>query len=155
MPRPWLPPPTPRAWSVRLRAPPRFDLLLLGVGADGHVGSLYPKGEATLADPAAAPWVQPVVKAKPPASITLSLGVMNAARSVVVCLTGGSKAAAAKLALETCVPRGDFPAQLVQPAAAPAVWLLDEAAAAQLSVMEAASGSAGMPQPDGSILYTF
>ena len=112
------------------RAPsgaPRFDLLLLGVGAEApvgaglgvvpgglgvggrmpsawllhatsappptataaaaalvHAGSLYPGGAATLADPAAAPWVQPVVKAKPPASVTLSLGVMNAARSVLV-----------------------------------------------------------------------
>lgn len=69
------------------RAPsgaPRFDLLLLGVGADGHVGSLYPGGAATLADPASAPWVQPVVKAKPPPSITLSLAVMNAAKSVLV-----------------------------------------------------------------------
>lgn len=80
-----------------------------------------------------------------------------------VCLTGASKAAAAKTALETAVPRGDFPAQLVQPDLAPAVWLLDEAAAAELSLVHGggsgASGvhnkSAGQPQPDGSILYTF
>lgn len=193
------------------RAPsgaPRFDLLLLGVGSDGHVGSLYPGGEATLADPAAAPWVQPVVKAKPPASITLSLGVMNAARSVIVrrvgqlqtggtwvpcwspgqryswhlrpgcwhhppthppqvCLTGASKAAAAKTALETAVPRGDFPAQLVQPDLSPAVWLLDEASAAELALVKGGSGDGkssggggaqggkGQPQSDGSILFTF
>ena len=78
-----------------------------------------------------------------------------------VCLTGASKAAAAKTALETAVPRGDFPAQLVQPDLAPAVWLLDEAAAADLSLVRggASAGardkSAGQPQPDGSILYTF
>jgi 6-phosphogluconolactonase len=65
---------------------PRFDMLLLGVGADGHVGSLYPAGAA--ATDASGAWVLPVVKAKPPASITLSLGVMNAARSVVVSFWG-------------------------------------------------------------------
>lgn len=77
------------------RAPsgaPRFDLLLLGVGADGHVGSLYPGSAATLAEPSG-PWVLPVVKEKPPASITLSRGVMNAARSVVVSGGGGWGAA--------------------------------------------------------------
>lgn len=91
-----------------------------------------------------------------------------------MCLTGASKAAAAKTALETPVPRGDFPAQLVQPDLAPAVWLLDEAAAAELELVKAGSGagvsgsgagggaksasggkSAGQPQADGSILYTF
>lgn len=68
------------------RAPsgaPRFDLMLLGVGGDGHVGSLYPAGRATDTSGA---WVLPVVKAKPPASITLSLATMNAARSVIVSL---------------------------------------------------------------------
>lgn len=77
--------------------------------------------------------------------------------AVQVCLTGASKAAAAKLALETPVPAGDFPAQLVQPDQAPAVWLLDEAAAAELALVRGGSGSqgAGQPQPDGSILYTF
>lgn len=86
-----------------------------------------------------------------------------------VCLTGGKKAAAAKTALEMVVPAGDFPAQLVQPDLAPAVWLLDEAAAAELDLVQGAGAAAGagagagakrdatagVPQADGSVLYTF
>lgn len=71
-----------------------------------------------------------------------------------VCLTGANKANAAKLALETPVPAGEFPAQLVQPDAAPAVWLLDEAAAAKLDLVHG-SPRGGMLQSDGSILYSF
>eukprot|EP00887_Chlorella_sp_A99_P008242 scaffold12.g8242.t1 len=130
-------------------APPRFDLLLLGVGSDGHVGSLYPGGAATL--DASGAWVLPVAKAKPPASFTLSLGVMNAARVVVVCLTGAGKAAAARTALETRVPAGDFPAQLVRPDLRPAVWLLDEAAAAQLALVHGdAAAAAAAPAAAGA-----
>jgi uncharacterized membrane protein YgcG len=104
---------------------------------------------------------------------------------VQVCLTGAKKAAAAKLALETAVPAGDFPAQMVQPDLAPAVWLLDAAAAAELALVRGggssssrsgrsgktgsggsggSSGSsgkgssdpaAGKLMSDGSIMYTF
>ncbi|PSC72340.1 6-phosphogluconolactonase [Micractinium conductrix] len=153
------------------RAPggaPRFDLMLIGVGSDGHVGSLYPNNSAVF-DPSGA-LVLPVVKAKPPASITLSLAVMNAAREVLVCLTGASKSGAARLALETTnLPAGEFPAQLVRPDLGPATWVLDTASAAELSLaaggerpqQQPAEGQqgggrqAGMPLPDGSILYTF
>jgi 6-phosphogluconolactonase len=143
------------------RAPsgaPRFDLVLLGVGADGHVGSLYPGG-AAVNDTSGA-WVLPVEKSKPPSSITLSLPVMNAGRKVIVCLTGAKKAAAAKLALETRVPAGEFPAQLVQPDFAPAVWVLDEAAAAELTILGGGGDAAPAPGQgralaDGSIMYTF
>jgi hypothetical protein len=69
---------------------PRLDLVLLGVGADGHVGSLYPGGHALDASPA---WVLPVLKARGPASITLSLPVINAARSVVVSGLAGAACA--------------------------------------------------------------
>lgn len=67
-----------------------------------------------------------------------------------VCLTGANKANAARLALEVPLPRGGFPAQLVRPDAAPALWLLDEAAAAQLELVKA-----GQELQDGSILFTF
>jgi 6-phosphogluconolactonase len=55
---------------------PIFDFMLLGMGADGHIGSLYPnRKEVTISNS----WVLTVDKKKPP-SITLSLPVMNAAR---------------------------------------------------------------------------
>ena len=68
---------------------PRFDWMLLGTGADGHVGSLYPN-KPTLDEKEA--WVIPFQKSAEAASITLSLPVMAAGREVVVCLTGAKKA---------------------------------------------------------------
>jgi 6-phosphogluconolactonase/glucosamine-6-phosphate isomerase/deaminase len=71
---------------------PRFDLILLGMGSDGHVGSLYPKKLS-----ARSPLILPVLKGEgAPSSITFSLALMNAGSKVVVSLTGASKAAAVK-----------------------------------------------------------
>ena len=113
----------------------------------------------------------------PPAPNLLNL--RKSTVCVQVCLTGAKKAAAAKLALETAVPAGDFPAQMVQPDLAPAVWLLDAAAAAELALVRGGSSSsssggrsgktgsggssgkrssgpaAGKLMSDGSIMYTF
>lgn len=116
---------------------PRFDLLLLGMGSDGHVGSLYPNRLDNI-DNADGRLVLSVQKSKPPASITLSLPVMNAARRVIIALTGAKKAASAKQALEEEVEYGAFPAQLVRPEGYKAVWLMDEAAASELSMYKEA-----------------
>lgn len=67
---------------------PQFDLMLIGVGDDGHVGSLYPGREEVL--DASGRWVLPVQKATLP-SITLSLTVMTAAKQVVVAACGVSE----------------------------------------------------------------
>lgn len=121
---------------------PTFDLVLLGVGADGHVGSLYP-GRPELSDDSGRA-VLPVLKSSP-GSTTLSLPVLNAARRVVLCAEGESKALAMRTALETRLPFGDFPAQAVQPASGAAlVWLLDRAAASELA---AARGVAALTAP--------
>lgn len=60
---------------------PRFDMVLLGMGADGHVGSLYPGRPETIMTAPSTPLVLPVDKKQPP-SITLSLPVMCAAKQV-------------------------------------------------------------------------
>ncbi|GLC43113.1 hypothetical protein PLESTB_000861800 [Pleodorina starrii] len=116
---------------------PRFDLMLLGMGADGHVGSLYPgRPEPSITGPGA-PLVLPVDKKQPP-SITLSLPVMCAAKQVVVAMTGASKADAVRSALQSLAPAGDpadLPARRVRPVeGGSALWLMDAPAASKLDV---------------------
>ena len=67
---------------------PVFDLSLIGVGDDGHIGSLYPGRDEVLVD-SKGPWVLSVAKKQPP-SITLSLPVMSSAHRVIVAACGVS-----------------------------------------------------------------
>lgn len=69
---------------------PVFDLVLLGVGPDGHVASLFPNKAATAATSG---WVLPVTNSpKPPAErITMTLPVINAAKDVVIVAVGDEK----------------------------------------------------------------
>jgi PPK2 family polyphosphate:nucleotide phosphotransferase len=88
-------------WELRagLGDPPRLDLVLLGLGPDGHVASLFP-GHAALAE--LAHTVVAVDDApKPPARrLTVTLGVLGAARRLVVAAFGEGKSAAVREALE-------------------------------------------------------
>jgi 6-phosphogluconolactonase len=112
---------------------PRFDLVLLGLGADGHCASLFP-GDPALEErersavgverAGLAPWVP---------RVTLTLPVLNAARHVLFLITGPDKAAATARAFggrpDPCIP-----ASLVAPADGTLTVLTDRAAAAQLPV---------------------
>lgn len=115
---------------------PVFDLALIGVGDDGHVGSLYPgREEVLVGTDGDAPWVLPVSMKQPP-SITLSLPVMQSAKQVVIAACGVSdkypqgKSAGMKRAIaDETETIQSFPAVGLRSCA---TWVVDEAAASKL-----------------------
>jgi 6-phosphogluconolactonase len=107
--------------------PPEWDLLLLGLGADGHTASLFPGSPAVAEERAWAVGVPPGPAASPPvARVTLTLPALDAARRAVFMVSGAAKARA--LARVRAGEEG-LPAALVRPAGE-LVWLADAAAAA-------------------------
>ncbi|HEY6877301.1 MAG TPA: 6-phosphogluconolactonase [Polyangiales bacterium] len=109
---------------------PRFDLVLLGLGSDGHTASLFPHTKA-LAERTA--WVVANrVDKLATDRITLSYPVLNAAAHVLFLVAGADKAPALKAVLEGDASLEDIPARGVQPAGQ-LTFLVDRAAAAQLS----------------------
>ena len=114
------------------RALPVFDLVLLGLGEDGHVASLFPENPA-LAETQR--WAAPVWNAPkpPPERVTLALPVLNQARNILVAAAGDGKAAAvARCFNPPAADAAPLPARRLAPAAGELRWLLDRAAAAQL-----------------------
>lgn len=124
------------AYGRTLRAllgdPPRLDLLLLGMGPDGHTASIFP-GQPEAVAPGESPAI-PVFDAPkpPPTRLSLSYRTINAARNVLLLVAGADKAAAVKAALEGSPDPARVPAGGVRPAAGTLVWMLDRAAAAEL-----------------------
>jgi 6-phosphogluconolactonase len=107
----------------------QLDLLLLGVGPDGHVASLFPNAPTLRqrkrvlpADPGLEPFVD---------RVTLSLPALCSAREIVFLLSGESKADAAARAF-AADPSPDTPASLVRARAGRTIAILDRAAAAKL-----------------------
>lgn len=127
----WEPERAARDYERALRAffggeAPRLDLVILGLGKDGHTASLFP-GATTLAETAR--WVVPAVaeyENRPAWRITLTLPALNAARNVIFLVRGAEKAAIVRVALGDAAAR--LPAQRVCPVAGQVTWLLDAAA---------------------------
>ena len=111
---------------------PRFDLILLGMGPDGHTASLFP-GTAGLHEKSRiviANWVEKLKTHR----LSFTFPVLNAAASVTFLVSGTDKAAVLKGVLEESVPGAAYPASLVNPAHGKLIWFLDRAAASGLSV---------------------
>jgi 6-phosphogluconolactonase len=107
---------------------PVFDLVLLGLGADGHSASLFP-GSPPAADTAV--WVAAVKGGIPPfARLTLTYGVLNHARQLLFLVSGREKAAV----METLWtrPDADLPAGRIRQRRGRAIWLADSAAVSRL-----------------------
>ncbi|MEO8090536.1 MAG: 6-phosphogluconolactonase [Gemmatimonadales bacterium] len=107
-----------------------LDLILLGLGDDGHTGSLFP-GQAALREKAR--WVvADYVAAAAMWRITLTPVVINAARDVSFIVSGAAKAECLREVIKGPFAPQSLPAQIVDPAPGHLTWLVDEAAASQL-----------------------
>jgi 6-phosphogluconolactonase len=107
---------------------PTFDILLLGVGPDGHIASLFPETPALYDERSVVP-VRSAPK-PPPTRLSLSLAAINCAREVWLVAAGEEKAGAVRLALSgagpTAVPAAGAKGRAVTR------WLLDRSAAGRL-----------------------
>jgi 6-phosphogluconolactonase len=121
------------------RHPPRFDLILLGLGDDGHTASLVPHAAALSVEDRWVVFTPPGTLPPPVDRITLTYPVLNAARQVLFLVSGEKKAAALREVLEGHPGREQCPAVGVHPSDGALAWLVDEAAAELLSTERSAS----------------
>ena len=109
---------------------PRFDLVLLGMGRDGHTASLFPKSGALRE---AQRWVV-AQEVEPQAAwrLTLTPIAINATRQVTFVVSGRDKSETLQRVLEGPRRPEELPAQSIQPADGQLAWLVDRAAASAL-----------------------
>jgi 6-phosphogluconolactonase len=117
------------AFETKRGGLPRFDLVLLGLGLDGHTGSLFPGSPATkeifrtvVAVHAAA--------ARIPQRLTLTFPAINAAARVIFLVSGAEKAKVVKAVFSDGAMQ---PAAMVRPTDGTLTWIVDRAAASLLS----------------------
>ncbi|EFL52887.1 6-phosphogluconolactonase [Solidesulfovibrio fructosivorans JJ]] len=116
-----------QAFGAGLGAIPRFDLILLGMGPDGHTASIFPGGpivavqDKLVADAPSPSTVQPQVP-----RLTFTFPLINAARRVLFLVTAKGKEQALRQAL-TDTPDPAVPASLARPQDGELVWMIDEA----------------------------
>jgi len=111
---------------------PRFDLLLAGMGNEGHTLSLFPGTKALHADTriVVRNWVGKLYTER----ITLTAPAASNAARIVFMVTGADKALALKGVLEGPYEPEQLPAQLLQPKNGKLLWLVDAAAGSMLSI---------------------
>ncbi|NLO04411.1 MAG: 6-phosphogluconolactonase [candidate division WS1 bacterium] len=101
---------------------PRFDVMLLGLGADGHTASLFPGADVLEEQERRA--MSSTAPSEPRQRLTLTLPVLNAARAVHFLVSGADKREALECALGEADAR--CPASLVRPTDGSLTWWLDE-----------------------------
>jgi 6-phosphogluconolactonase len=116
--------------EMRLGGFPRFDVILLGMGPDGHTASLFPGSKALEEKErwVVANWVEKFKSAR----ITFTFPVLNAARTILLLVAGADKTDMMHEVLIVNRNRAAYPVQNVQPVDGLKFWMLDRAAAERL-----------------------
>ena len=112
---------------------PRFDLILLGMGPDGHTASLFPNsaGLQETTRWVVANWVEKFKTDR----ITMTLPVLNSAAEVIVFVSGAEKAPIVAEAMDQRGGEPKYPVQSVRPRNGIKRWMLDAAAGAGITTM--------------------
>jgi 6-phosphogluconolactonase len=118
------------AFRLRAGALPRFALILLGLGTDGHVASLFP-GSRALCEVTRLV-VAPYVEQHRGYRLTLTLPVINEACVILFLVSGQDKAEALHTVLTAPTRDARLPAQHISPGDGRVIWLVDRNAAALL-----------------------
>ena len=120
-----------RATNTSPSNSPTLDLILLGLGEDGHTASLFP-GSLAFRDNKSLIAVTQSPK-DPPTRLTMTLGVINQASVILFLVAGAGKAGVVRAILDPKTEtERQLPASLVAPEKGRLIWLLDRAAAAEL-----------------------
>lgn len=111
---------------------PRFDLVLLGMGSDGHTASLFPGpvSEAERTQPVIA--VTAHYDGRPAQRITLTPLVFNDAAHILFLVTGADKTDALTAVLQNPPQPEKYPVQRIQPRDGSLTWFIDNAASSNL-----------------------
>ena len=118
------------SFKLELGQQPHFDLILLGMGPEGHTASLFPGTKALREQERLVihNWVGKLFSDR----ITLTPPVLNNADRVIFMVHGAEKAPALKAVLEGPYEADQLPAQLIQPSGGSVLWLVDQTSAGML-----------------------
>jgi 6-phosphogluconolactonase len=109
---------------------PRFDLVLLGMGEDGHTASLFPGSEVNISSPTLA--VTAHYQGRPANRVTLTPLVFNTARRVLFLVSGEGKSQTLAHVLYDDYQPQQFPAQRIRPTDGELIWMVDKLAAKKI-----------------------
>jgi 6-phosphogluconolactonase len=125
-----------RVYEATLReyfggGPPRFDVVLLGLGEEGHTASLFPRSPALVERTR---WTVAVTApADPPMRLTLTLPVLTQAAAIYFLVAGSKKAHALSQVLSPTADPNIYPAAAVRSDAGAVTWWVDQPAAREVT----------------------